>query len=267
LAAVTDDRHLLATGAPPGRAVDYSGRMAGNYDAGRELSPDAEEAWARTVASHAGPGCVVVDVGAGTGRFARRFAERFDAEVIAVEPARGMRAEGIGATGSTSVRWIAGRAEALPVRAATADVVWLCCVVHYLDLAAAGSELARILRPGGTLLVRSVFPDRFDDLTWLRWFPTARAIDEERMPTVDGIVDAWRPCGLTLEARVQSDHRAADDLAGLADRLQHRAISTLELISDDEFEVGLAALRADAATTPVGPVYSPVDVLVFTSAA
>ena len=34
---------------------------------------------------------------------------------------------------------------------------------------------------------------------------------------------------------------------------------------DEEFEVGLAALRADAAAAPFAVGYSAVDVLVFTS--
>lgn len=244
--------------------VDYNGRMARSYDAGRELLPDAEAAWYATVAPYIRQGGLVVDVGAGTGRFARRFAERFDAQVVAVEPAWGMRAAGVDATSAANVRWVAGQAEALPVRTATADAVWLCCVVHYLDLAAAGSEFARVLRAGGKLLVRSVFPDRFDGLTWLRWFPRARVIDEARMPTVDTIVAAWCQCGLTFDERIQSEHRAADSLSDLAERLQHRAISTLELITDEEFEAGIAALRADAAASPAAVVYSPVDVLVFT---
>lgn len=243
--------------------VDYDGRMARGYDAGRELLPHAEAAWRSVVAPYVPDQGVVVDIGAGTGRFAKRFAGDFGARVVAVEPASGMRDAGIDATNETGVRWVAGRAESLPVRSATADVVWMCCVVHYVDLAASGSEAARLLRPGGRVLVRSVFPDRFDDLTWLRWFPTARAIDEERMPTVDAVVDAWRRCGLTLQERIRSEHRVAGNFSDLADRLQHRSISTLELISDEEFTAGLDALRADAATTPTAPVYSPVDVLVF----
>jgi ubiquinone/menaquinone biosynthesis C-methylase UbiE len=243
--------------------VDYNGPLATAYDAGRRLSVGAETTWIAGVSPYVQAQQVVVDVGAGTGRFARLFAERFDAEVVAVEPAHAMRAVGARSGADRRVRWVAGRAEALPLRNSVADVIWLCCVVHYLDLTAAGHDLARVLAPGGTLLVRSVFPDRFDELEWLRWFPGARAIDEERMPSVAAIADAWTSAGLVLQARRPSTHLAADDLRDLADRIEHRAISTLRLISDDEFATGLAALRADARKTARAPVYSPVDVLVF----
>jgi len=86
---------------------------------------------------------------------------------------------------------------------------------------------------------------------------------EDRMPTLGRVEQSWQPAGLSLEARIPGAHLAARDLSDLADRLEHRAISTLELISDDEFRDGIAALRADARRTPPAPVYSTVDVLVF----
>jgi SAM-dependent methyltransferase len=159
--------------------------------------------------------------------------------------------------------WVEGRAEALALRGGAFDVVWLCCVVHYLDLVAAGREIARVLRPGGHVLVRSVFPDRFDDQEWMRWFPTARSIDERRMPAVEQLAQAWRGAGLQLQQRHASRNLVANDLDDLADRLAHRAISTLELISDDEFNAGLTALRSEARRGPRAPVYSIVDTLVF----
>jgi hypothetical protein len=113
------------------------------------------------------------------------------------------------------------------------------------------------------VLVRSTFPDRFDDLEWIQWFPTARAIDEQRMPTVEALETTWAECGLHLAERRVSNHLAARDLKDLAERLEHRAISTLELISDEEFEAGITALCGAAQSTPRRPVYSPVDVLSF----
>jgi hypothetical protein len=144
-------------------------------------------------------------------------------------------------------------------------VAWLSCVAHYLDVDAAGRELARVIPPSrGRILVRSTFPDRCDDLEWLEWFPSARAIDEARMPSVDRITDAWAPHGLVLEDRIVSSQIVARDLHELVARLEHRAISTLALISDEEFAAGLAALRAHAASSTGGPTYSAMDILAFT---
>jgi SAM-dependent methyltransferase len=244
----------------------YEGPMATAYEPGRSLLPEAEDGWAAIVAPLVPDGSLVVDVGAGTGRFARLFATRFACRVVAVEPAAGMRSA---ARSPGGVSWVAGRAEALPLASGSADVAWLSCVAHYLDLDAAGRELARVVRSdggGGRVLVRSTFPDRFDGLEWLRWFPAARAIDEARMPSVERMVEAWAPHGLELEARIPSRQLIAHDLHALVARLEHRAISTLALISDDEFHAGLTALRAQADGSAPRPTYSAMDILAFTPA-
>jgi ubiquinone/menaquinone biosynthesis C-methylase UbiE len=248
----------------PARTL-YEGPMAAAYEPGRSLLPEAEDAWAASVAPLVPQGALVVDVGAGTGRFARLFATRFASRVIAVEPAAGMRS----AAPEADVTWTAGAAEALPLASGCADVAWLSCVVHYLDLDATGRELARIVgRDGaGRVLVRSTFPDRFDELEWIKWFPTARAIDEERMPTVDQLAAAWSPHGLQLEARIPSSQIVARDLHDLIARLEHRAISTLTLMTDEEFAAGLTALRAHAKSAPPHPTHSAMDILTFTPTA
>lgn len=240
--------------------IIYDRRMATSYDDGRRLSPEAEEGWAASVAPFVAPGAMVLDVGAGTGRFARLFPRRFSARVVAVERAEQMRSVGA-VHREPGVCWLAGAAERLPVRDRSVDVVWLACVVHYLDLDATGREHARVLAPGGRVLVRSVFPDRFDELQWLRWFPSARPVDEARMPSLESVIEAWRPHGLRLDERITGRHVVARDLHDLADRLSQQAISTLRLIPDVEVERGLAALRAHARTVEPRPVEAPVDSL------
>jgi SAM-dependent methyltransferase/catechol 2,3-dioxygenase-like lactoylglutathione lyase family enzyme len=240
----------------------YDERMAREYDRGRHLLPEAQDAWAESLDGLVAAGDRVVDVGAGTGRFAVLFARRLGCRVVAVEPSAEMRAAGR-ATAEAGVRWAAGTAEALPLRAGAADAVWMSCIVHYLDLARAGRETARVLAPGGRVLVRSDFNDRYDEQYWMRWFPTARAIDATRMPSVEAIAAAWAPSGLRLEARRPVRHPVARNLTELADRFARRAISTLTLMSDDDYARGMAALRADAAREPAAPVYDALDLLVF----
>jgi SAM-dependent methyltransferase len=139
-----------------------------------------------------------VDVGAGIGLFAVHLADWFSARVVAVEPAAAMRAQ---AQPRERVSWMAARAEQLAVRHGVADLVWISDAVHYLDLYCAAQEACRVLKPGGRVVVRSTFPDQFEQTEWMRWFPSARAVDAQGVPTVDQIVTAFGRAGLELAVR------------------------------------------------------------------
>jgi SAM-dependent methyltransferase len=87
----------------------------------------------------------VLDLGAGTGKLTRVLLEQFD-RVTAVEPLDGMR-ELI----PQEARVIAGTAEAIPLANASIDGVFCGESFHWFDWPRALPEIARVLRPGGTL--------------------------------------------------------------------------------------------------------------------
>jgi SAM-dependent methyltransferase len=95
-----------------------------------------------------GPGRVVVDLAAGTGKLTRALMP-LGAEVIAVEPVAEMRAElGRAVPG---VRVLQGTAEALPFADGSVDVVLVAQAFHWFDAGAAAREIHRVVRPGGGL--------------------------------------------------------------------------------------------------------------------
>jgi SAM-dependent methyltransferase len=75
--------------------VDYD-RMARVYDAGRDRTLDQRRAWREALGRHLPPPCGcpggVLDLGAGTGQWARALTNWFGVPVVAVEPSAGMRA-------------------------------------------------------------------------------------------------------------------------------------------------------------------------------
>jgi ubiquinone/menaquinone biosynthesis C-methylase UbiE len=95
----------------------------------------------------------VVDVGCGPGTAAREAAHR-GAEVTGVDPAPVMLTLARGLTRSaTSVSWIAGTAEALPLLDGAATVLWsIATVHHWADVDAGLTESFRVLAGGGRLL-------------------------------------------------------------------------------------------------------------------
>lgn len=97
-----------------------------------------------------GPGRVVADVAAGTGKLTRLLVPN-GARVIAVEPLAEMRS--VLAETSPSVEVVAGTAEELPLDDGSVDAVTVAQAFHWFDAPAAVLELARVLRPRGALAV------------------------------------------------------------------------------------------------------------------
>jgi ubiquinone/menaquinone biosynthesis C-methylase UbiE len=90
----------------------------------------------------------VLDLGAGTGKFTRALAAR-GLEVIAVDPAPKMLAQLSAALPSATVH--EGTAEDIPVADASVDAVFAAQAWHWVDQDAALPQVARVLKPGGTL--------------------------------------------------------------------------------------------------------------------
>jgi demethylmenaquinone methyltransferase/2-methoxy-6-polyprenyl-1,4-benzoquinol methylase len=94
-------------------------------------------------------GASVLDVATGTGLVARDVARRYRARVVGVDITYSMlrRARPTGAA------LVAGRAEQLPFLDASFDAVVFTYLLRYVaDPAATLAEMARVLRPGGTMV-------------------------------------------------------------------------------------------------------------------
>jgi SAM-dependent methyltransferase len=124
-------------------------RMAGFYAA----RPAYPAALVDALAELAGPiGSRIGDLGAGVGHLALPLAERgFD--VVAIEPAQAMLAElRAAATGrGLALRALHAAAEALPLEAASLDLVVVADALHFLDTELTARQIARVLAPRGGL--------------------------------------------------------------------------------------------------------------------
>ena len=113
---------------------------------------------ARAVAALAGlsPQDRLIDIGCGPGT-AARTAARQCADVTGIDPAPEMLRLGRLITAArriTNVTFREGRAEALPLPDTSVTVAWaLSSVHHWTDRAAGLAEVARVLAPGGRILL------------------------------------------------------------------------------------------------------------------
>lgn len=133
------------------------GAGAVDYDRYRPGYPDEAVRWCAGTA-----GARVVDVGAGTGRFAAA-AGRLGYDVLAVEPDPGMRAV---AEQSLPGRVVEGSAEAIPLPDASVDTVTAAQAHHWFDPQRSHLEIARVLHPDGQFAALWNFRD--DRVPWVR---------------------------------------------------------------------------------------------------
>src|SRR4051794_35653601 len=123
---------------------------------------DADPTWRAAVLGLVDPrDAVVVDVGCGGGTYTRAWHELGAAAVVGVDSSAPILAEAASAHGQLpGVDFRLGEATATGLPDRCADVVFARALIHHLtDLGAFAREAARLLRPGGVLLVQDRTPD------------------------------------------------------------------------------------------------------------
>jgi len=248
--------------------VDYDRRLYQTYRAGRSLSAATGRLWMDALAGHVGPArddLTILDLGAGTGRFSVLLAEAFHARVVGVEPSAKMRADAERGSAHPRVVYRDGAAGAIPAADGEFDFALLSMVIHHVpDLDACARELSRVVKRGGRVFIRNTFSDRLDGIRHYVFFPAARAIDEARLPRLERVREAFEARGFATQALDTLEQEIDPSLAVHYDRIARRALSSFELLSDSEFEVGLARMRTavERETDPI-PVREKVDLLVL----
>lgn len=122
---------------------------------GRSPRVACAEAWiVPWMIRHVGPG-IVVDLGTGTGRIAQAVARATGQRVIAVDHSRAMLERALERTRGLPVVALRADVTELPIVDASIDTVLCSGVLHHLSRPASSlGEIARVLRPGGVLVIR-----------------------------------------------------------------------------------------------------------------
>jgi ubiquinone/menaquinone biosynthesis C-methylase UbiE len=230
--------------------------VARRYSRGRALPDSVLDRWRAAVIPLLPDraGLEVLDLGAGTGIFARVWPSWLLCRVVALEPAAAMRAEMLQHGVPDSVRVVAGRGEQIPLKPTSVDVVWISAVIHHLDdLARCATEIRRVLAADGTVLVRGLFAD-LGNAPALELIPGShRAL--RAFPPVGTIEGAFASNGLRLTSTDTVEDHGPATIGRAADRIRRlrRADTLLEQFTDEQIVAGLAAMDALDPALPLRP--------------
>ncbi len=200
----------------------------------------------------------VLDLGAGTGALTKDLVAAGHT-VTAVEPDPGMLAEL--QTRVRDARVLPGCAEAIPLEDASVDAVTAATAYHFFDDELAIPEIARVLRPGGVLVLFYDLDDT-EQAPWLleleemkRTSASHRPADDDGWP-VHPLLESWE------ERRFRHAHRrTADSLTATIGTQSHTLVVTAE-----ERRATLARVRAFLASQ-AETVEGEFDVPMWTLAA
>jgi ubiquinone/menaquinone biosynthesis C-methylase UbiE len=180
----------------------------------------------------------VLDVGCGTGRLAIALAER-GARVWGIDPSEEMlRQARSNAAGKASFKH--ATAEALPFKDGWFERAVLRLVVHLVDRPRAFLEIARVLGPGGRVVIATFAPSSFERFWVARVFPEVVEIDRRRFPDQDDFAQELGGAGFADVRTQRIEQTSSLPREDALDRIRGQYISTLQLLDEEILAEGLA---------------------------
>ena len=212
------------------------GRRAAVYDRLRPYDENWREVAEVLIREGDLAGRRVLDIGCGTGQFLAQVMEvarawGVDASPEMLEVAR-ERVHGAGLK--------LGSAEELPFKDGWFERATMWLVAHLLDRPRAFAEALRVLAPGGRFALATFDPAYFDEFWLNELFPSMEAADRARFPAADELGTELRAAGFADVRTERFSQGGSLDRETALERIRGKHISTFDLISEEEYEAGLA---------------------------
>lgn len=189
----------------------------------------------------------ILEVGSGTGHWLA-FLHATDRTLIGVDPSHGMLQ--VAQARRTPGCLVRARAEELPIQSKSVDRIFCINALHHFsDVPAFFSEVRRVLRQHGGLLVVGLDPHNGHDRWWIYdYFPTVLLTDRQRYLPTATIRELMTHCGLSRSETHEVQHRPAQFTVSEGERrgfLNRTSTSQLMTISQAECDEGMKRLKDD----------------------
>ena len=225
-----------------GLTVKEFTKIAADYDKGRKGEDIGF--WAGEAERFGGLGCGsrVLDLGCGTGLYTVGIAERTSASMCGLDPAVGML--GQARLKSSGVHWFNAVGESLPLRPGVFDCVFSSQVWHHItDKQGTAHECGRVLRGGGTVIIRTISHEQLREKVVFTYFPEILANQLRVYPSDEDFARYFGDAGFSStdhHAYGLERHQAPSEFIEVA---QKKLWSMFRPISREGLERGLEKLR------------------------
>lgn len=237
------------------------------YEKSRILPEETMKLWLETLASYIPQSSIktIIDLGCGTGRFTKGLSDQFSAKVYGIDFSWKMLSTANQSVISPLIKYIQGSAENIPLTDRTADLIFLSMVYHHIkNKSVAINEVARVLKKNGVLGIRTSTTDSLDSYLYLDFFPDARQINMEKIPSRKNIIEFLQSNRFVLRGHSIIHQITADNLQKYFEKISLRGLSDLSAIPDDKFQDGLTSFKKYCDKHKTGePVYEDIDLFVF----
>jgi SAM-dependent methyltransferase len=218
-------------------------RLAARYNRLR-ASPDDVDPLTEAVVELGGlHGRDVLDVGCGSGAVLRVLSRAFHVTCTGVDPSPKMIEVARREAPEVAALHI-GRAEELPFADGSFGAALMRLVVHHLDRPRAFAELVRVLRSDGRLVITTSDPDAFASFWMAPFFSSYVAIERSRFPSGEELHVELEAVGFRSVQVVPFVLERRFSRGQALEKIRGRAYSTFDLMSQREYELGLAAAEA-----------------------
>jgi len=181
----------------------------------------------------------ILDIGCGTGRFTMSMSTAGNL-LCALEPSIEMLRQAVEKDKSRSVQWIRGDGQHLPFRDSLFDCIYMTAVIHHIERKRmALREFHRVLKTRG-ICVMMTFSHGAVKKHILNDFPGVTKIDLKRIPSVSWLKEIMTMTGFKNVhhhvVQLDEGYVSADEYL---ERVRNKYISTLTLLTEEEFRSGL----------------------------
>ncbi len=177
----------------------------------------------------------MLDIGCGTGRFLAQLAPLAKAWGVDASPEMLQVAR----TRADVAGLKLGTAEELPFKEGWFERATMWLVAHLVDRPRSFAEARRVLAGDGRFAVATFDPSYFDGFWLNALFPSMEAADRERFPTAPELEAELRGAGFE-PSLLRLSQRGSLTRGDALERIRGKHISTFDLISDEEYDAGLA---------------------------